>query len=399
MQSKLVFIFALSFWLIGCQTAPTPELSISEPTDPPLVTTATSDPQSLPSRQAKPRKTFTVPANIARGLLPPDGVIISHVERSNVWKRNTEPFFRHEMVELTLGRAIRAKEGDRRNERSLTPSVTFNQGYLTLHAGWRAHKNMGPLIDDFFDGTAVGAAYIAYVGGTTIIDASFIVDWKEFWFLRAVGNHSIEDEQTAKIEKQLKREIEKKAPRELSKQITKILAENNLPLGLTKHVLADITTDGLRFRLYDYDLIIHEVKVPNFDFRLKKTDGDDRDFGGNGPKIDLNVNIRQNGQNLFMMLGMTATETKSNWTQGKNSQEQLLYSIPDNELFVDVIGGTNIKLLKEFVMDGHEPQLIHTQFGHFRLVGDTKKDDDVPSRSGIKLVRPQKIYIVTMRKA
>jgi hypothetical protein len=383
--------------LFGC-IAPQREQPMSEDmsaTPPPAAHAAAAKPLN---RKAIATRELTIGKKWVRALLPADGEVVTEVLKEDVWTKNKQPFFRHETFEFALGKGIRAKTDDRKNERSLTPSVTFNSGFLSLKGGWRLHKRV-PIHDDLFDGTVDGSAVIAYAGGESSVDSSFMVDWNESMAARAllgVGD-IVEAILVGTAERKLEGEVNEKLPTLLNQKIDELLVQNHVPLGLKSHVYADVVPRGLRVRVYDYPLQTFTAYTPKFDFRLALTGGRDSEFSGNGPVVGLVATIRQRGNKLYMKLSMTAKETKKNWTEGKGEQELEFFTIPEGHVFVDVIGGTSLVLAKGYRMNGHDVEKLGTRIGILSVVGDTDHEDDLPNRCGVKLSLAKSLRIVTMK--
>lgn len=349
---------------------------------------------------AIPCREFTIPSTLVRGFLPADGEILSEVMKENVWPDERGAFFKNEMAEFTLGRAIRAQRSDRAAEKSLSPSVLFRDGHLAFRAGWRVHKKI-PIHNDFFDGTANGKLIIAYAAGTTVFDASLAIDWNESMISSALLDlgDAIEDAITGKIAITLENEIEKKVPKEVSNRVDELLKENKLPIGLRDFVMADVQSSGIRVRLYDHPLIVHKVKIPSYNFRLSKSGaGGDGKFAGNGPNVDIESNISLEGSSLSLEFRMTAKETKENWTKGVGTQRKPVFTIPSDEILVDVVGGMNHNILSGYRMNGNSPLKYRSLYGTLEIVGDTQHANDVPSHSGFKTLKTSELVIITMKK-
>ena len=337
---------------------------------------------------------------LLRALFPQDGEVITTVLKSDVWTHNSDPFFRHETLEFSLGKGIRAKLDDRHDEKSLTPSVVFNNGHIDLQAGWRLHKQV-KYHTDLFDGVMRGRVFMAYAGGKAAVNSQFSIDWnksKAAKVMLGVGD-GFEIFLTGIAESKLEEAVNKNAAGVIDGAINDLLKKNGLPVSLRSHVYAEVVRGGLRVRLYENPLVAKDVRTPNFDFRLAKTGAGDGDFGGHGPKITIESDIRNSGNKVYMKLSMEAKETKSDWTAGKGAQEFMLYTIPRDEVFVGVIGGNSTVLVKDFVMSGHGARPLETTFlGTFSVVGDTSRDDDVPVNTGIKLAKASQIRILTMKR-
>ncbi len=149
--------------------------------------------------------TFHVPFGVLRGLLPPDGerIVVWH-GRKNQWTQNRAPFERHETAEIAFGRAIRAQQKHRDNERSMSPGITSTHGSLQLRGGWAAHKAVDNH-NDYFDGEFHASVTLAMVDGQVASSVSVPrLTWNES-FVGSLGNliGNIADKMVEKIRVQL----------------------------------------------------------------------------------------------------------------------------------------------------------------------------------------------------
>jgi len=99
-----------------------------------------------------PSTSIEIPFWLFRMFLPEEGELFTHVLRKDRWTQYKEPFYRHETIELALGKKIRAKKEDRSKETWWKPGYQDKGTYVLLRGGWRAHKDIG-IYDEFFDGT------------------------------------------------------------------------------------------------------------------------------------------------------------------------------------------------------------------------------------------------------
>jgi len=99
-----------------------------------------------------PSTSIEIPFWLVRMFLPEDGEVFTHVLSKDKWTQYKDPFYRHETIELALGRKIRASKEDRANETWWKPGCRDKGTHVLLRGGWRAHKDLG-IFDDFFDGT------------------------------------------------------------------------------------------------------------------------------------------------------------------------------------------------------------------------------------------------------
>ena len=112
-----------------------------------------------------PQHTFQIPFSHFRALLPADGVRqVVWNGTMNRWKQNHTPFERHETAEVAFGRAIRAQDKHRKNERSLSPGIAAHPGRIHVRGGWAVHKDI-PVHNDYFDGTFSGDIFVSVRNG------------------------------------------------------------------------------------------------------------------------------------------------------------------------------------------------------------------------------------------
>jgi hypothetical protein len=93
-----------------------------------------------------------IPFWLLRMFIPEDGEVFTHVLSKDKWTQYKDPFYRHETLELALGKKLLAKKEDRAKETWWKPGYQDKGTHVFLRGGWRAHKDLG-IYDDFFDGT------------------------------------------------------------------------------------------------------------------------------------------------------------------------------------------------------------------------------------------------------
>jgi len=99
-----------------------------------------------------PTTSIEIPFWLLRMILPEEGELFTHVLSKDKWTQYKDPFYRHETIELALGKKIRAKKEDRAKETWWKPGYQDKGTHILLRGGWRAHKDIG-FFDEFFDGT------------------------------------------------------------------------------------------------------------------------------------------------------------------------------------------------------------------------------------------------------
>lgn len=96
--------------------------------------------------------TIEIPFPILRLLLPADGEVTTHILKADKWRNEETPFFRHEAVEFSFGKKLRAKMEDRIKEGWWKPGLVDKGNNVAVKGGWRVHKQV-PAHSDYFDGT------------------------------------------------------------------------------------------------------------------------------------------------------------------------------------------------------------------------------------------------------
>jgi hypothetical protein len=347
----------------------------------------------------QPVREMILPKSAVRALLPADGAVFHQVIKANVWPENKQkgPFFQHEAAEFALGLGLRAKEGDRRKERPMLPGVTFNQGWLGLQGGWRAHKKVD-IHNDFFDGTLRGQVYLGYAGGETFVDAQVQVDWNESLLSRVLFPVSmiVVPFIEAKAENTIESKVRAELPAKMDGAISDFLRKLQLPQGMKEFVVADVLPDGIRLRLYNDRTVSRRAKVPDIAFKVAKTGGGDKDFGGNGPRVRVTASLEVSSGSVDVLVKMHAKETKKDWTEGVGELRKTLYKATEGETILSVMGEKEFTLLNHEV-NGHDPQSYRTRLGVLKVYGD-HKGDDVGGYTGMELSKGAELRIITTRK-
>ncbi|MFQ5674700.1 MAG: hypothetical protein ACE5G1_02290 [bacterium] len=158
-----------------------------------------------------------IPFPILRLLLPADGELIPI--RPNKWKKNKwqenkdkGPFFTDEMVELTFGRKIRAKEGDRKKEIWWKPGIQDKGTHVALRGGWRVHKSV-PMHEDFFDGRFTARMTLALTDGLIVPKVAKL----DFVWNKSVAGSILDFLTLGKLLPELERKLENQLQTEANK--------------------------------------------------------------------------------------------------------------------------------------------------------------------------------------
>ena len=161
--------------------------------------------------------TIAIPFPILRMLLPADGEVIPYILTKDKWKNESEPFFRHEVVEYAFGRKIRAEREDRKNEGWWLPGIVDKGDKVTVRGGWRLHKEVKIIHNDFFDGTFQADVILAVEAGELVPKISK----PDFEWNKSVGGKIIDFLTAGLLLEAVERTFEEK----LQKQINELLRE------------------------------------------------------------------------------------------------------------------------------------------------------------------------------
>jgi hypothetical protein len=105
---------------------------------------------------------FEIPFAKIRSFLPADGEVIELSRNKNKWP-NEKGEDKDEWVQISLGKELKARSADRKNEKSLGSGVVADFGGIEVLAGWRARHDLG--IETHFDGTFRVKLAVAMSGG------------------------------------------------------------------------------------------------------------------------------------------------------------------------------------------------------------------------------------------
>ena len=355
-------------------------------------------------QQPKPHLEFVVPAPIIRTLLPEDGEIISKTLKANVWPQSAAqgPFFQDETVEFALGVGLRAKKNDRADQKAMLPSVTFQNGYMSFQGGWRAHKEVKlGLLDhpDFFDGPLNGNLVIGYAGGKSVGNAQVAIGWNPSFLSKVLFPVTavVLPRARSAVENALEKKLGEKLPEIIDAKINSALSEKRMPEAMKEFIVADVVPEGIRIRVYDARVTLHEVQIRDVDLKPRKIGAGDSDIGGHGPKVEIEARIEQGGDGVKLSVSMHAKETKKDWTEAQGSTTQLLYQPANDEVIVAVIGPVRFSLLNN-TLNGHEPHQYESPLGKLTVWGDSASDTDVGGYTRMTLSGGNKVYVVTKKQ-
>lgn len=335
------------------------------------VTTAANQPQLIAES--------TIPVGVVRGVLPADGEVVTHIIKADVWPDNTHPFERNEVFEMSLGRAIRAKLKDRNDERSLSPGVTFLEGYIQARGGWRLHKRVDNH-PDYFDGTFDAAIAIGYADGRAWVASDMDLSWRPSWVAKvafpvaaivvAVAKPKIEQEVENRINTGLAATIEQ--------EVDKLLRASGLPATAKRQVVGDITPAGLRLRLFSQPVAVVRARLSsNIDYTPPKIGRGDPEFGGNGPHVKVDATLSNTADSVILDISMNAEETKhrdddKKWTRAQGSKRFEMK--PGAGQIIGVFGRRSWVLFNEEAK-GHDPIRTSSPLGRLEVRGDRKGAD------------------------
>lgn len=189
--------------------------------------------------------TFHIPFGVLRGLLPPDGErMVVWNGHMNQWTQNRKPFERHETAEIAFGRAIRAQQKHRDNERSMSPGITCTHGSLQLRGGWAAHKAVD-VHNDYFDGEFNASVTLSMVDGQVVSDVSVPrLTWNES-FVGQLGNlvGNIANKMVEKIRVQLEAGLQARLQELIAGKIDELLQSVPQATIAREHVSIELLPD------------------------------------------------------------------------------------------------------------------------------------------------------------
>ena len=329
---------------------------------------------------------LTIPAPHVRALLPADGEVLSHTISKNTWPNNEDSFERNETLELSLGRGIRAKKSDRDSELSLSPGLTFHDGYIVAQGGWRMHKRVSAH-PDYFDGLFRVSSALAYVDKKVYVSSDADLSWRpSFVSLLAAPIAAIATPLvTSLIESDLERRVNQNVALIIEEKINALIGELKLSDEARSRVVADITQAGLRLRLFDRAVHVLVVPLPNVAFKPPLVAGDS-EFGGNGPHVTCSANLSLRAESLILTVTMDAQETRNQgsnrkWTRAKGEVSAAVKIDHGNP--IAILGQTSWSLCNQIV-DGHEPITIFTPIGPMVVHGD-RRGNDAGEYTGVDL--------------
>lgn len=190
-------------------------------------------------------KTFHIPFGVLRGLLPPDGKrLVVWRGRENQWKQNRVPFERHETAEIAFGRAIRAQQKHRDDERSLSPGITCGHGSLQLRGGWAAHKAVDHH-NDYFDGEFHASVTLSMRHGEVVADVSVPrLTWNES-FVGKLGNlmGNIADNMVETFRQQMEADLKARLQALIGEKMDEVLGAVPGAKVAREHVSIDLLPD------------------------------------------------------------------------------------------------------------------------------------------------------------
>ncbi len=150
-----------------------------------------------------------------------------------------------------------------------------------------------------------------------------------------------------------------------------------------------------------------EIQPPPSDrLYAVQTGRGDGDFAGNGPEVELRLDLTIDGACLYADVKMHARETRPDWTSGRLDRRLRVWCEPDGapiERIVTPVSATGNYVDNDWEIDvivpGHgkvDPRRIPEVSGPvraFMVMGDTNGPDVGPVRSGRKTVRGTSVQI------
>lgn len=122
----------------------------------------------------------------------------------------------------------------------------------------------------------------------------------------------------------------------------------------------------------------------------------DREFDGNGPRVDISARVFQNGNRIQARLNMVATETKSDWTRGSGSNT-VNVGQPDPGFRIDQILTPTFRSLN-YTDDDHGTDDFRYGSGDvvqwIKVVGDTGGDDIGSGTQATALFNPVRVHMI-----
>ena len=112
-------------------------------------------------------------------------------------------------------------------------------------------------------------------------------------------------------------------------------------------------------------------------YKPPHTNGD-REFNGNGPRIQIRAHVFKAGSNrVAFSLYMKAQETKGDRTTVEGTRTTTLYTAPSGFRIKRIVGRTSFPNLVDDVDTSHKKKTYVTDLGVMRVFGDRKGDDAV----------------------
>jgi hypothetical protein len=317
----------------------------------------------------------TIAKEFVRGFLPQDGEVLTHVLKRDVWPQNTDPFERHETVEISFGKAIRAQKGHRRNEATMSPGVQFKEGGFLLQGGWRAHKQVA-VHNDYFDGTFVIQAVPVIVGERTYIQSTVSMTWRRSFLGRLPGiGDAITRAVLTRANRAVEKAIREDLPRQIDEQARKALTQAGVDPSLRGHVVVDVVEGGLRVRVLEKKVEAVRVGVGTIDYKPPHRPPGDREFDGNGPHVRITAEVKHAGREVRAFVDMEARETKRDWTEASGDTSKLMYTAPEGRSILALVGATRWDPLVDGETDGHDATEVDTLLGRLTIWGDRRGND------------------------
>ena len=358
-----------------------------------LVFTLVSSTASL-ARAGQQQIDIVVPSNTIRSLLPADGEIAwSHTITRDKWPKNDGDFERNETFEISLGKGIRARQSDRKDEASLSPGVRFEADKITLVGGWRAHLQ-AKLHPDYFDGSLrVGFSVGGSVGDPKIGVVEVHVDWRESILSEIVKFATfgaVRPEQIAERylrERMVQLDLGAKLNEALKHEVAKLASQHGKTVEqIAKAITVSITKDGIRLtgNIESPPQFIDVSVGPAMpDFYVPPLTRGDAEFKGHGPTIEARVQFRVNEDRLERRIFFRASETKKNWSEAQGWSAWTVAKQDPRIRGASIVGSESF-LLASQTLSGHGEHNFTSDFGPILVRGD-RKGDDAGVWSGIRV--------------
>ncbi len=120
----------------------------------------------------------------------------------------------------------------------------------------------------------------------------------------------------------------------------------------------------------------------------------DREFDGNGPHVTVNAGLITSDTRILLVVNMTATETKADWTTSEGSVSKVLYVAPPGRRIKSISGKTMWNNIVDYTDRDHSTDKFYTELGTFYVTGD-HKGKDLPYYTGLTWQSQYSFFVET----